>query len=288
MLEKELEIAIALAKRAGTAIMRYYAREIIQEEKIGVDNFAEPVTAADREASRIITNGLADAFPDDAILSEEEIDDTDRRLASNRVWIIDPIDGTSGFIKKNGDFAVQIGLAENGKPVVGVVLFPARNAFYYAFKENGAYLVENDKAPVRMHVSGETDFSKMNLAVSRNHRSPNMSRIVREFGLRTEVQRGSVGLKVGLITERLCDLYIHLSSRTKSWDTCGPQIILEESGGRMTDIFGQPMRYDLYDVQNHNGILASNDSSHLVAVDTLRPLLSKIGRLKIKSLESRP
>ena len=279
MLEKELKTSIALAKNAGTAIRRYYALDIIREEKIGVDNFSEPVTAADREASRIITAGLAEDFPADGILSEEETDDSDKRLASSRVWIIDPIDGTAGFIKKDGDFAVQIGLAENGVPVLGVVLFPARNAFYYAVKGSGSHLVENEGTPVRMWVSGETDFAAMNLAVSRNHRSKNMSRIVRNFGFRKEVQRGSVGLKVGLITERICDLYVHLSPRTKFWDTCGPQIILEEAGGKMTDIFGQPMRYDLPDVQNHNGIFASNGISHDAAVKKLQPILAEIGRL---------
>ncbi len=281
MLEKELETAISLAKKAGEVIREYYALDIIQEEKLGVDNFAEPVTAADREASRIIVKGLAEAFPNDGILSEEEIDDTGKRLASSRVWIIDPIDGTSGFIKKDGDFAVQIGLAGEGVPVLGVVLFPARDAFYYAVKGNGAFLIEGENNPVRMSVSSETDFSKMNLAASRNHRSPNMSQIIRGFGFGKEVQRGSVGLKVGLITEQLCDIYLHLSPRTKSWDTCGPQLILEESGGRMTDIFGQPMKYDLHDVQNYNGILASNGSSHDAAVKKLRPLLNEIGRLKL-------
>ena len=278
MLEKELETAVTLAKNAGTAIRRHYALEIIREEKIGVDNFSEPVTAADREASRIITSGLADAFPGDGILSEEEADDPNKRMASERVWIIDPIDGTSGFIKKDGDFCVQIGLTENGIPVLGVVLLPARNAFYYAVKGSGSYLVENDGSPVRMRVSDEIDFSAMNLAVSRNHRSKNMSLIVRDFGFRKEVDRGSVGLKVGLITERICDLYVHLSPRTKFWDTCGPQIILEEAGGRMTDIFGEQMRYDLADVQNHNGIFASNGISHDAAVKKLQPILAKIGR----------
>lgn len=278
MLEKELETAIAVAKVAGTAIRRYYALEIIREEKIGIDSFSEPVTAADREASRIITTGLAEAFPADGILSEEETDNLEKRLASDRVWIIDPIDGTAGFIKKDGDFAVQIGLAENGIPVLGVVLFPARNAFYYAVKGSGSYLVENEDTPVRMQVSGETDFSAMNLAISRNHRSKNMSRIVRDFGFRKEVQRGSVGLKVGLITERICDLYVHLSPRTKFWDTCGPQAILEEAGGKMTDIFGEQIRYDLADVQNHNGIFASNGISHDAAVEKLQPILTEIGR----------
>lgn len=273
MLENELETAIALARKAGEAIKVYYALEIIVEEKLGIDNYAEPVTIADRTASRIIVEGLAERFPDDAILSEEEVDASEFRLSKKRVWIIDPIDGTAGFIKKDGDFAVQIGLAENGLPIVGVVLLPARNALYYASKANGAFLIEENAPPVRLRVSDETDFSKMNLAVSRNHRSPKMSRIVKDYGFRREIQRGSVGVKVGLIAEKMCDLYIHLSHRTKFWDTCGPQVILEEAGGKLTDIFGYPIRYDLSDVQNHNGILASNGICHDSVVQNLRPLL---------------
>jgi 3'(2'), 5'-bisphosphate nucleotidase len=90
-------------------------------------------------------------------------------------------------------------------------------------------------------------------------------------------------LKIGLIAESICDIYIHLSPRTKFWDTCAPQIILEEAGGRVTDIFGEPMSYDLADVQNYGGILASNGISHKKAVEQLRPVLNEIGRLKISS-----
>ncbi|HSK70767.1 MAG TPA: inositol monophosphatase family protein, partial [Pyrinomonadaceae bacterium] len=141
MLEKELETAIKLAHTASEAILGFYALEIIVEEKYGIDNFAEPVTIADRTASRMIVEGLQDAFPLDGILSEEEIDPPER-LDRIRVWIIDPIDGTKGFINRDGDFAVQIGLAENGEPVLGIVLLPAHNRLYFATKNSGAFLVE--------------------------------------------------------------------------------------------------------------------------------------------------
>ena len=118
MLEKELEVAVKLAYQTGARILEYYALEIIAEEKLGADNFLEPVTAADREASQIIVEGIEAAFPDDGILSEEEVDDAEVRGAAKRVWIIDPIDGTKGFIEKNGDFGVQIGMADDGAAVL--------------------------------------------------------------------------------------------------------------------------------------------------------------------------
>ncbi len=283
MLEKELETAIALSHKAGEKILEFYALEIIAEQKYGIDNLSEPVTIADRTASQIIVEGIAQAFPGDGILSEEEDDTIEIRVSRNRVWMIDPIDGTWGFIKKDGDFGVQIGLTENGESVLGIVFLPAHNALFYAAKGGGAFLSEKGQPAKRLKVSDKNDFKKMNLASSRNHRSPRMHRIIEDFGFRKEIQRGSVGLKVGLIADQIADLYIHLSPRTKFWDTCAPQIILEEAGGKMTDIFGSPLRYDLHDVQNHNGILASNGAAHEKAVSKLKPLLTEFGRLRVKA-----
>ncbi|MBA3633818.1 MAG: 3'(2'),5'-bisphosphate nucleotidase CysQ [Acidobacteria bacterium] len=283
MLEKELKTAIDLARKAGKIILEFYTNGFEIEEKIFADNFSEPVTIADRTASKIIVEGLADVFPDDGILSEEEFDDKNR-LARQRVWIIDPLDGTKGFIEKNGDFAVQIGLAEYGSSILGVVFLPLENVLYFASYENGAFLVENDEPPKRLYVSDNSNFTSMNLASSRNHRSPRMSRVVEEFGLKREIRRGSVGLKVGLITRKICDLYIHLSSRTKQWDTCAPEIILREAGGEMTDLFGRKIVYNTPDVHNYNGVLASNGVSHDSAVANLKPLLSEFGRLRVKSI----
>ena len=283
MWEKELETAIALARKAGERILEFYALEIIAEEKLGLDNFSEPVTIADRTASTIIVEGLTEVFPADAILSEEEADAFEERLARERVWMIDPIDGTWGFIKKDGDFGVQIGLAEGGAAVLGVVYLPLHDELYFAAKHQGSFFSEKGETPVRLRVSGKTNFTEMNLASSRNHRSPKMHRIIEDFGFQQEIQRGSVGLKVGLVARQIADLYIHLSARTKFWDTCAPQAILEEAGGKFTDIFGFPFVYNLKDAQNHNGILATNGVSHEEVLLRLKPLLNEFGRLRVKA-----
>ena len=280
MLEKELETAIALSKKAGNVILDFYASGCEVEEKIFEDNFSEPVTIADRTASRIIVEGLSDFFSGDGILSEEEFDDQ-TRLGNARVWIVDPLDGTSGFVERTGDFAVQIGLAENGAAVLGVVFMPLQDILYFAVRDGGAFVIENNEPPKSLHVSGKTDFAEMRLASSRNHRSPRMSQVVERLGLKAEVQRGSVGLKVGLIAQQFADLYIHLSPRTKHWDSCAPEIILREAGGEMTDLFGEKLIYNTPDVRNHNGILATNGVSHDEAVKKLRPLLDKFGRFYI-------
>lgn len=282
MLEKELEIAVALAREAGEKILEFYALGVIAEQKLGADNLTEPVTIADVTASRMIVDGLEKAFPGDAILSEEETDNAEDRLFGKRVWMIDPIDGTWGFIKKDGDFGVQIGLTSGGEVVLGVVYIPVHDVLYYAAKGAGAFRASGGDVQ-RLRVSDKTNFTEMYLASSRNHRSPRMHRIIEDFGFQQEIQRGSVGLKIGLIVDRTCDLYVHLSPRTKFWDTCAPQIILEEAGGRMTDVFGFPLRYDARDVQNHNGILATNGAAHEQTVLRLKPLLNEFGRLRVKA-----
>ena len=280
MLEKELETAIDLAEKASEAILDIYEKGFEIETKFVNEHYSEPVTIADKTSSKIIVEGLAKAFPNDAALSEEEPDDTTRRMRKSRVWIIDPLDGTKGFTEKKGDFAVQIGLCENGEPILGVVLQPIGNNLYYALKGEGAFLKENESEPKAIRVSNKTDFSEMVLAVSRSHRSKNMNRIFEHFNFKDEYRHGSVGLKVGFLTQKLADLYVHLSPHTKFWDTAAPQIILEEAGGKLTDIFGEKIRYDLEDVRNLNGIFSSNGISHEKAISHLKPLLYEFGRLK--------
>ncbi len=283
MMKKELETAVELARKASTAIMKIYHEGFEIEEKFVNTNYSEPVTIADKTASKIIVKGLAEVFPDDAILSEEEPDDTARRMRKSRVWIIDPLDGTKGFTQKAGDFAVQIGLAEDGEPILGVVLQPIKNLLYYAVKGEGAFLVEDGKEPRKLQVSETENFGEMTLAVSRSHRSSRMSKLVGHFGFEKEFAHGSVGLKVGFLAQKAADIYIHLSPHTKFWDTAAPQIILEEAGGKLTDIFGEKIKYDIKDVRNHNGILSSNGISHEKAVSHLKPLLTEFGRLRVKS-----
>jgi 3'(2'), 5'-bisphosphate nucleotidase len=278
MLEHELKTAIALGYAAGKLIYDYYQTDFVAEEKLGADNFSEPVTAADRAASRLIVEALTTEFPDDAILSEEEADDLEVRLAAKRVWIIDPIDGTAGFVKKDGDFGVQIGLAEAGRAILGVVYMPAHKRLNFAVRGGGAFESFDGGEAVRLTVSDTSDLGTLKLAMSRNHPSKRMSRVIEHFGFQNICRRGSVGLKVALIASRECDIYIHPSPRTKLWDTCAPQVILEEAGGTFTDLFGRQIRYDRADLQNWDGIVASNGAAHTAAVAHLKPLLVEFGR----------
>jgi 3'(2'), 5'-bisphosphate nucleotidase len=277
-LQHEMSIALELAREAGAAILEVYEHpfEIFQKPDVDIH---EPVTEADRIANDIIVSRLLLEFPDDGILAEESVD-TSHRLEKSRVWMVDPLDGTTGFIDSNGDFAVQIGLTQNGECVLGVVYQPLTGVLYRAIRGQGTWIERPDLEPVRAQVSNLTDISKMRLAASRSHRSPRMDRVVQKFGLKEEVLRGSVGIKIGLIIEQQCDLYVHLSPRTKQWDTCAPEVILREAGGCLTDLFGQPLAYNSAEVRNRNGVLASNSVAHRQLIDSLEPLLVEFGRVR--------
>lgn len=279
-LDRELRVALELAREAGAAILDLYEGPLEVKQKSGADD-REPVTQADTLANEIIVTRLLHEFPEDGILAEESID-TSHRLDKSRVWLVDPLDGTTGFIDGNGDFAVQIGLSENGECVLGVVYQPLTGVLYRAIRGHGAWVERPDYEPARARVSDHAEISTMRLAASRSHRSPRMDKVVRAFGLQEEINRGSVGIKVGLIIEQQCDLYVHLSPRTKQWDTCAPEVILHEAGGTITDLFGRPLRYNHADVQNRNGVVASNGVAHHRIVECLRPLLAEFGRQPVE------
>ncbi len=165
--------------------------------------------------------------------------------------------------------------------MLGVVYQPLTGVLYRAVRGGGSWIERPEFEPARRACLITREISTMRLAASRSHRSPRMDKVVQAFGLKEEVLRGSVGIKVGLIVEQQCDLYIHLSPRTKQWDTCAPEVILHEAGGRLTDLFGQPLRYNDVEVQNRNGVVASNGVSHERIVESLRPLLAEFGRLPV-------
>lgn len=280
MYENELAVAIELAREVGEEILKHYNSPIKVESKIHEDNYAEPVTEADRIANDLIVSALRREFPYDGILAEES-DDDDSRLNKNRVWMIDPIDGTSGFIDRTGDFAVQIGLAVEGESVLGVVYQPLHRILYQATKGSGAWIENQNTEARQVFVSNQTNINEMRLAASHSHYSHRMARVVETLNVKEEIRRGSVGVKVGLIANRECDLYIHLSPRTKQWDICAPEIILREAGGKFTDLFGRSFTYNTADPRNPNGIVATNGAAHEQVIKSLEPLLEEFGRVPV-------
>jgi len=259
-----------LSVEAGKIILKHYDQDI----SVSLKKQNEPVTEADKESNQYITEQLHAMFPDDGILAEES-KDSHERLDKSRVWLIDPMDGTKEFIDKNGQFAVMIGLILDGRPVMGVVYQPVTKKMFYATKGDGSFLRKDDEI-TKLTVSSVSQPGEMRLVVSRSHRSKLLDKIKNELRIEKDVATGSVGLKVGLLAENKSDLYIHPNSKTKEWDTCAPQIILEEAGGRMTDCWGNTMQYNKSNVFNDKGYVASNNHCHSEIVDRIEPFLAEM------------
>jgi 3'(2'), 5'-bisphosphate nucleotidase len=254
-MEYELEAAKTLAVRAGAILLDHYAQPVVRWKGPG-----NPVTEADLLASAFLVKGLKRLFPGDGILSEEEPDDTDR-FQKARVWMIDPLDGTVEFIDHRDEFAVMIGLSVDGTASLGVVYQPLTEKVYYASDDSGAFLVENRSSRL-LRVSRESNTPAMTIALSRSHHSAAVDDIRRQLGVNRTICSGSIGLKVGLICEGRAHLYVQTSSYTSQWDTCAPEIILREAGGRMTDLFNAPLSHGGSEVRNLRGVIASHNVIH--------------------------
>ncbi len=270
-MEKELEVARRLAREAGAILMEFYRGETEVQWK-GHD---DPVTAADRAANAMIVRELQRYFPRDAILSEELPDDL-ARLTYDRVWMVDPMDGTKQFIERVDEFAVMIGLAVAGEPQVGVVYNPASDRMYYAAPGIGAF-VEEKWTTKRMRVSEINDPAKMIAATSRSHHNPATDHIRQQLGITEGIRSGSVGLKLGLIAEGRAHVYINTQPRTMQWDSCGPEAILRAAGGTVTDAHGQPLKFNEPELRNLNGIIATNGVIHEKIVEAAQNYLQTRG-----------
>src|ERR1044071_6140680 len=157
-LKFELSVACELARVAGAAILEHYEGPLNIKQKNYADD-VEPVTQADTIANDLIVTGLKREFPNDGILAEESVD-TKRRLEKSRVWMVDPLDGTNGFIDGNGDFAVQIGLAEDGEVGLGVVYQPLTGVLYRAAHGSGTWIERPQFEPEPAHVSDKKILSE--------------------------------------------------------------------------------------------------------------------------------
>jgi 3'(2'), 5'-bisphosphate nucleotidase len=265
----ELEVAMHLARQAGSAIMEHYQTQISVNYKEG----DEPVTAADRAADEIIRAGLLRQFPGDGLLTEESADDS-VRLDRERVWIVDPLDGTVDFIEETDTFAVQIALTVRGRPVLGVVYQPVQDVLFHACQGQGAVRLRGrERTPVQ--VSSVSDPAQMCLVASRSHYSPFIQAAREALGI-AEVQcAGSAGVKVGLVAQGACDLYL-ATNVCKEWDLCAPHILLLEAGGTFTNLFGEDLIYNQPGVQTCHGLVASNGQAHAEILQVLDPLRDRM------------
>jgi 3'(2'), 5'-bisphosphate nucleotidase len=245
--------------------MSYYRTGLPVEHKAG----DEPVTVADRVADDQISAGLRAAFPADGVLTEES-DDDPSRLEKERVWIVDPLDGTTEFIAETGDFVVQIGLAVAGQPVLGVVYQPTTDRLFFAVRGHGAYSVCNGQSR-KLQVSNVADPARMRLVVSRSHYSSFVEAARLKLGIQSVRRVGSVGLKAEQVARGVCDLYLGMTV-AKEWDICAPHALLSEAGGVLTNLCGQPMTYNKPGLLECRGLVGSNGMVHDEIVESLASL----------------
>ena len=250
---RELDVALALAREAGAEVVRLRRGDLGVEMKLG----EEPVTVADKRASELILAGLARAFPDDPVISEEA-PPPPGALGAARGWFVDPIDGTKDFIRGGDGFAVMIGLVQDGRPVLGVVYQPTIDRAFYATPAGAFVRIADEVKP--LVVSNVATAGEARLVASASHRTADTDRIKETLGISDEQNVGSVGVKLSLIAMGVRDLYVNPAAKTKAWDTCAPEAILAGAGGRLSDIFGTPIAYDT--LPQLRGLVGSNGRIH--------------------------
>lgn len=230
---------VSIAMAAGKAIMVVYEQDFEVQRK--QDN--SPLTQADLAAHNIIESGLSALIPELPVLSEESaaIPFATRRQWGN-YWLVDPLDGTREFVKRNGEFTVNIAMIENHSPVMGVVYAPALKLLFYAGKGQGAFRQLGSGIAQAIHTR-PFDPTQTTVAGSRSHAGEELLKFLDRMGPHVLISMGS-SLKICLVAEGKADVYPRLGL-TSEWDTAAAQCILEEAGGRLVGLDGTPLRYNM-------------------------------------------
>ena len=262
-LEKELIVAKSLALDAGKRILEIYE---LNEQDVMIKQGKSPVTKADLESNKIIITGIQFFFPDHGILSEETIDDKER-LNKDFVWIIDPLDGTKEFIKRNGEFTVNIALTYKGRPVLGVIYAPVLDQLFYASLNKGAFVQERREKERKINVSKRIELNKFILIISRSHASEKIEKIIDKIRF-SEIKKKGSSLKGCMIANGDADVY-YRTGPTNEWDVCAFDILIKEAGGKVTDLEGNELKYNKKNTLI-NGFLVSNNQIHEKLLDLVK------------------
>ncbi|WP_243050693.1 3'(2'),5'-bisphosphate nucleotidase CysQ [Dyella sp. RRB7] len=251
-----LQAIADIARRAGAAILDIYGQDFAVEHKAD----ASPLTAADLAAQRVIMAGLAELDPALPVLSEEaRAASWSERQRWTRYWLVDPLDGTREFVKRNGEFTVNIALVDAHEPVLGVVLAPVTGELYAAARNEGAWLQVTEDAPwLALHTR---DLAEPAVAAGSRSHGANTHEMLQAL-LDAEYQPLPMGssLKFCLIARGDADIYLRLGA-TSEWDTAAAQCVLEEAGGALLNLAGDRLRYNTRDSLINPEFLAVGDSA---------------------------
>jgi 3'(2'), 5'-bisphosphate nucleotidase len=233
-----IDPVLAIAREAGREILRVYSSDFAVETK----EDRSPLTAADRAAHVAIARGLAGLTPDVPLWSEESAGaDLAGRADWPWLWLVDPLDGTKEFIKRNGEFTVNIALIQGHEPVLGVVHVPVLGRDYWGCRGVGAFRCDAGATPSAIAVTRPAR-NPVRVAGSRSHAGPGLESFLQRVGPHELVPMGS-SLKFCLVAEGAADIYPRLGP-TSEWDTAAAQAVVEAAGGRVTDLEGRPLSYN--------------------------------------------
>lgn len=259
MYEQILSKMILAGKLASQKVMEFY------EKGFNVDYKSDqsPVTDADLASDKIIRETLS-CFEDIAWLSEEDTDNS-QRLKSNKLFIIDPLDGTIDFVQHDGTFGINIAYVENGEPVVAVVCAPAEKLIAYAVKGQGTHLLDENGNVTTLHVSDKVN--DLTIVVSRTNRTQfEDKQFEKHKNLIKEIIPMGASTKAICIASGKAEACIRMTGFTKEWDTCAPQLIVTEAGGIFVDMNLNRITYNREDVVNHHGYAMFNRKENEVLV----------------------
>jgi myo-inositol-1(or 4)-monophosphatase len=242
----ELKLTIKAAKKAGDVILKYYKSKYEIREK----SYHNPVTSADKEADETIKNFLMNNFPEYGWLSEETVD-SNERLSKEKVWVVDPLDGTKEFIEGIPNFVVSIGLVKDGFPILGIIYNPVTKELFSASKGKGAFL--NDK---RISCRSKESTEEM---IILNSRSETRRGLWDPYQDKFKVLEpiGSVAYKLGLTAAAKADVFASLRPKNE-WDICAGNCIINESGGKLIDLNGNQRKYNLEETLIKPGLIAGD------------------------------
>jgi 3'(2'), 5'-bisphosphate nucleotidase len=252
--QRLLDSVRSIAERAGAAIMGVYETPFAVEHK--ADN--SPLTEADRASHEIIRAGLAAIEPQLPLLSEESApDELEGRRQWLSYWLVDPLDGTKEFVKRNGEFTVNIALIVNGRAILGLVRAPAFDLEYAGATALGAWR-RRDGSPAEQIHTAIGHGGPPRVLGSRSHPSRALSAYLERLGPHELISMGS-SLKICLVAEGRADVYPRLGP-TSEWDTAAAQAVLETAGGGMIDLAGRELRYNTKESLLNPHFLAIGDS----------------------------
>lgn len=243
-----LEALLPVAREAGRAIMRIYATPFVVHDK----NDDSPVTEADHAAEAIILASLARLTPDIVVVAEEQVAAGHTPRVGNEFWLVDPLDGTREFIKKNGEFTVNIGLIRDGVPQLGIVFAPAIDRLFAGCADDNGALAFEERGGQRDSIACRAPPREgLVVACSRSHGSEHdLDRFLKPYRVSARLRMGS-SVKFGLVAAGEADLYPRLSP-TMEWDTAAGHAVVRAAGGALRDLDGAELRYAKPGFRNGN------------------------------------